>query len=159
MKVVKLNNQNDFIQFSDLFRKFLKSLDNSVYSEEIKNDLITGFTHHHLTLLYNRLDSCFYIAKDKRKIIGFIFGWAEHGVFWIDWVGVSQQYRSKGLGAHLFDSLIKDCQQRKYHKIAFNTIDKNIRAIELYKRIGFKEEAIMENHWYKENWVYLSKEI
>lgn len=158
MKVVELA-RNDFKGFVKLFQQSLIDLNGSIYPETIKEDLIQGFSFQHLLMLYNRLDSLFYLAKDQQKIIGFIFGWFEHGIFWVDWVGVIPQYRSKGVGTLLFDTLTNFCREQKCHKIVFNTITKNSRAIDLYQRIGFKVEALFKNHWYKEDWSYLSKEL
>ena len=70
-----------------------------------------------------------YVYKDNNEICGFI------GLVntYIAGIFVKEKYQSKGIGK----KLIKTCQS-EYTKLTLNVYKKNERAIEFYKKAGFK---------------------
>jgi ribosomal protein S18 acetylase RimI-like enzyme len=102
----------------------------------------------------------FIVAIENEKIIG-TASWVMHGLFKhglaeLDRIAVLPEYRGKGVSDRLFEFLVKDIQKFyssrgfKLRKLYLVTHDDNKRAQEFYKRIGFKYEARLKNHFYKD---------
>lgn len=65
-------------------------------------------------------------------------------------IGIAKQYSGLGLGRILMDYLVEWAKSNGVtKKISLVTREDNIRAIELYKKIGFKEEGRLE----KDNYI------
>jgi len=126
---------------------------------------LKSYSKRHLTDLYEHENSIFLVAEqdnharksgdfrhvknpeDSSHFLGFLFGWNEYGVFWIDWLGVEEHKRR----IHIATELVKECEKRakrmKCHKMFLDTSCINIPAIHLYKKLGYKIEAKLKNHW------------
>lgn len=59
---------------------------------------------------------------------------------------VLEKYRSHGIGRELYDEFICWCINNKVGRIKVSAMTKNIRAIEFYKKTGFRErELVLES--------------
>lgn len=152
--------QNNLLPFTKLFKKIILNLDETIYSAQIKKDLITSFTKEFFEYHIQEKNSHYYIVKDSNNnLCGFIFGYNSYGVSQIEWIGVDLNYRNKNLGTNLLNRYIECCKNNKIHKITLTTIAKNLPAIQFYKKYNFKEELSLVNHWYRENWITFIKEL
>ncbi|MEW6366734.1 MAG: GNAT family protein [Acidobacteriota bacterium] len=60
------------------------------------------------------------------------------------------EHRGKGIGkAATVEALRFAFRQLNLHKVALEVYDFNTRAIELYKRLGFKIEGVLRSHSFK----------
>ncbi len=57
---------------------------------------------------------------------------------YIEAVAVNELCRGKGIGTKLLDALFVFSKEKGYKTITLEVIDTNLRAIELYEKIGFK---------------------
>jgi len=115
------------------------------------------YSKKHLQEIYKHKDSIFLIAEENRKFVGFIFGWNEYGVFWIDWLGVDNRYRGEHIATHLIKLVEKKAKIMKCHKIFLDTSCTNFPAIELYTNLGYFIEAKLKNHWLKWDYYLIGK--
>lgn len=102
----------------------------------------------------------FIVAIENEKIIGtaswVMHGSLKHGLAELDRIAVLPEYRGKGISDKLFEFLVKDIHKFyssrgfKLRKLYLVTHDDNKMAQEFYKRIGFKYEARLKNHFYKD---------
>jgi ribosomal protein S18 acetylase RimI-like enzyme len=130
------------------------------YPRKNLNVFLRTYTKEHLSELYDHDDSIFLVAEENEKeshFVGFLFGWNEYGVFWIDWLGVEEHKRRN----HIATNLIRECERRarrmKCHKMFLDTSCINIPAIHLYKKCNYKIEAQLKNHWLKWNYDLIGK--
>ena len=118
---------------------------------------LKSYSKKHLVDLYSHEDSIFLVAEQNNHFLGFLFGWNEYGVFWIDWLGVEEHKRR----IHIATELVKECEKRakrmKCHKMFLDTSGINFPAISLYKKLGYKIEAKLKNHWLKWNYDLIGK--
>lgn len=101
----------------------------------------------------------FIIAEEKDDIIG-IISWFKHGTIKhqlaeLSRIAILPEFRGKGISKKLFDFLLKDIQEFynrkgfKLRKLFLQTHATNIKAQNLYKKLGFLHEATLKDHYYK----------
>jgi len=108
----------------------------------------------------------FYIvAEENNKIIGIvtliIHGLYKHGLAELDRIAVLPEGRGKGIAVELFNQLVKH-SKRKYEekgytlrKLYLLTHHDNERAHSFYKKVGFKYETTLKNHYYNKKDEYV----
>ena len=99
------------------------------------------------------------VADDKKKIIGIVtwlmHGLPEHQLAELDRIAVLPDYRDKGIAKELFTALIKDANtfykkhDSKLRKLYLLTHSNNKSAHKFYKKMGFKHETTLKQHYYK----------
>ncbi len=102
-----------------------------------------------------------YIVADYNgKIVG-IVTWVMHGLLKhqlceLDRIAVLAEYRGKGVARELFDALVKDANEiyiknnSRLRKLYLLTHSDNERAQRFYEKLGFKHEATLKEHYYKD---------
>ena len=70
-----------------------------------------------------------------------LLGWLSDGVdnehFLLDGLCVDATARSQGLGTALMQAIFAEARKRGYAAVRLEVIDRNWRAVQLYKRLGF----------------------
>jgi len=82
--------------------------------------------------------------KEKGKVVGYLIfspkteydEWYGKHVY-LNEIAVSKKYRGKGIGKNLMNSFLKICKKKRA-SIKVDTLIKNKRTIEFYKKFGFK---------------------
>ena len=105
------------------------------------------------------------VAEEKGKIISIVtwlmHGLPKHQLCELDRIAVLPEYRGKGVARKLFDALIKDSKlfyrknKSKLRKLYLLTHADNIRAHKFYKKLGFKHETTLKQHYYKDKDEYV----
>ena len=93
------------------------------------------------------------LLRKGNKSIGFgmLRGWDEG---WEDvclGLVVHQNYRKQGCGSFLMKCLIDEAKRRKVSRIRLHVSPRNLPAIKLYKKLGFKQEGTRDDGeliWY-----------
>lgn len=91
----------------------------------------------------------FLIAEENEKIIGLIDGYILDNNHHIEKVGyldhlcVKKDYRKLGIAKKLIDDFSIKMKNKKVGYIKLNAFENNIPAINLYKKLGFKEYSIL----------------
>jgi len=98
------------------------------------------------------------IVLDNDKIIGLATGIVrEDGVGHLGFLGVSTEYRRKGVGSNLLQEYLKEAKKRNAHKVWLFTAPSLQSAIKLYIKTGFVPEGYMRRHSYGLDLIFYSK--
>ena len=99
------------------------------------------------------------VAEENGKIIGIVtwlmHGLPKHQLCELDRIAVLPEARGKGLAQELVKQLIIDVNKEykkygwKLRKLYLLTHTDNTRAQDFYKKVGFKQEATLKEHFYK----------
>ena len=84
-----------------------------------------------------------YIEKDV--IIGFLNYSIMYEKAEINMIYVLEKFRNKGVGSKLLDYALKKC--KICENITLEVRKNNVCAINLYKKVGFREVAIRQNYY------------
>lgn len=135
---------------AESFCKFLSKLDNEaeymLYEKDERN-ISTDIIKRNIENIINNKDAC-YIALDGKNIIGFIiavrekFIRTEHAANIV--VGILEEYCGKGIGYELFQCIFKWAEKSGVKRLELTVIKENARAVNLYKKSGFKIEGLRE---------------
>ncbi|WP_082235156.1 GNAT family N-acetyltransferase [Halobacillus massiliensis] len=96
------------------------------------------------------LPNCVIIAAEMdHKLAGYIMGLGgqavrnRHSVYLV--AGVLKEYRGRGIGTQLFDSVESWAVSKNIHRLELTTAVKNTSAVHLYKKAGFEIEGIKKD--------------
>ena len=132
----------------------------SYYSQKAKTEEIRKHNSSALKQYIN--DKIYYIcfiAEENKKIIGFIIGRNEAGVFWADWLGVNKEVRRKGIGQLLMIKLESSLHKKGVHKIWCDTRTTNKESIRLLSKLDYKKLGSFKNGWYKQDFYLWEKDV
>lgn len=127
----------------------VRELNNEVFIDNAKYDpfLDTGWPFSKLGNAYYRHalsdKKCYcFIAETEEKPVGYLIG-KERGYPYrkgktaeIDNMGVSPEYRSRGIGTKLFEALKAWCKEHGFQRIYVNVYHGNEQAIKFYQKQG-----------------------
>lgn len=86
-----------------------------------------------------------FIATERKDTLGFIMGYIERKPFYavnrgyICDIYIEKKYRHKGIGEALMEHMLNWFKKRRINDIELNVYSKNIKALKIYKHLGFKE--------------------
>lgn len=92
-----------------------------------------------------------FVAADGDKIVGYLACISYEPETWrkvkrigeLDSTFVLPEYRSQGIGKKLFQAFIKWCKSKKVGRIKVVASAENLRAIEFYRKNGFKDQDLV----------------
>jgi RimJ/RimL family protein N-acetyltransferase len=107
------------------------------------------------------------IAEENDSLIGYLFviggnpNRSKHSVYIV--IGVSEEYRGKGVGTMLFQELDKWAIQKNIHRLELTVMEHNLAGIHLYTKMGFEKEGTKRHSLFVNgryvNEFYMSKLI
>lgn len=131
--------------------QIIQKLNNEVFEDNAKYDpfLINDwvFTKHGITYLKKVTSKDAYItliAEAEGKAVGYLVGservrtYRNLKVAEIDNMGVSPQYRSKGIGKQLIKHYVRWAKSKGFDTLYVNAYFANKRAIDFYQSLGLK---------------------
>lgn len=109
-----------------------------------------------VTSLYENLiknkNNCLLVAKNDMNIIGYLYGFIiDNGdayvlkVAQLDAMFVDEENREKAIGSHLIENFKKWAKQKGVSNIELKVCADNKKAIDLYKKQGFKNSKVIMN--------------
>ncbi|NQV09267.1 GNAT family N-acetyltransferase [Candidatus Woesearchaeota archaeon] len=106
-----------------------------------------------------------YLVAEDDNVIGLVtwlqHGLPKHGLAELDRIAVLPDLRGKGVGKQLFNTMLEKIKEyyekndSKLRKLYLMTHKSNINAQEFYKKLGFKYEATLENHFHPGEHEYI----
>ncbi|NQX52941.1 GNAT family N-acetyltransferase [Pedobacter panaciterrae] len=87
-----------------------------------------------------------FVAEDNNKIIGFALYYTRYSTWkgcrlYLEDFIVTEEYRGKGAGKLLFETVIKEAKDKNYNGMVWQVLDWNEPAINFYKKYAADIEA------------------
>jgi len=83
--------------------------------------------------------------RESRSLAGIILcSRVRHDVGHVTQVCVLPEYRAHGLGRLLMAATIRNLRQRKFSALSLTVTEANLRAVELYRRLGFETKRVFD---------------
>lgn len=129
-----------------------------VYLDSYKGLEEYSYTHPddvraYMNWLWRRDPEGIFVAKVGNKIVGFVAGdsnWfskREHKkVGAVHEIAVLPEYRGVGIGKALMETILDYFRKKGLHTAELWVGDENYKAIDFYRRLGFKEKG-QYNYW------------
>ena len=89
----------------------------------------------------------FFVYFIDNKVVGFINYSIIYERSELNYIVVSDDFRRQNIATKLLEYMICDCINHKCNNITLEVRKDNFVAIQLYKKIGFKEMAIRKNYY------------
>lgn len=132
-------NKNDFEQYYDLHKNFVKDYRKlSKYNIPILTkklclkDFKTRFGKNKI----------FFVAEEGNRIVGYLLGSIERSIYgnsgYLEDFFVSRKYQNRGLATRLKDRFFEWLKKRKIRYCRLDVNPENEKAIQIYKKWGFK---------------------
>lgn len=99
------------------------------------------------------------VARDKSGLLGFAFSHFDDYLIWIDWLAVNPTSRRLGVGSLIIRKVIKTSSERRAHKIWCDTRSTNEPAKLTLRKNGFREIAVVRNHWYGQDFILWERPV
>lgn len=133
----------------------LKKLDSS-FSDIIYNCILENFNPYYGCIkrkdevLKSIENNEIFPYIDYNELVGFIEFSKKRNIFTIDHFCVLNKYKSKGYGNKILSSFIEYASCENIKKIDLFVLDNNTKAINLYKKMNFKENKIKSKIFMRE---------
>ena len=100
------------------------------------------------------------VVTINEQVVGFMDYWVTFDSATICQVGIHPNYQRQGFGSRLMDEAIKDCYAKRVKNITLEVRANNQKAINFYKKYGFKITLIKEAYYSNgEDAIYMIKEV
>lgn len=100
----------------------------------------------------------FFKATEDGKIVGLIFGKHESGTVYVSNIIVAKSERRKGIGTKLMHKAVEFGRKYKDHKIWLIS-GKDYPEDPFFKKLGFKKQALLSDHFFHKDFIVYTKEI
>jgi len=104
-------------------------------------------------------DVSYFVADVDGKIVGVskltVYGKSGHSH--LGWICIHPSEQGHGYGEKLMRKVLDRCKEKGCHKVSLFTFDKLKSAISLYSKLGFVVEARLEKHFWKVDFLLMSK--
>ena len=95
------------------------------------------------------------VLEKEGKVIGVLFGEIIYEEANILLIAVKKEFQGKGFGKLLLEHFIKTCKNKNAKKIFLEVSTDNKKAVNLYKRYGFKDFSIRKKYYSDGSDAYL----
>ena len=121
---------------------------------QIKDILLTEFDDFwSVKTLQEELQSenkIYFVIKQEQEVVGFVGGLQLINEIDIMNIVIKKTHRNMGLASKLMEHMIKYAKESSFKKITLEVNEKNITAIKLYEKYGFKPVG-KRKEYYKED--------
>lgn len=90
----------------------------------------------------------FLVAETEGKVVGFVIGLKE-GWSWghLISIAVHPEFRGRGIGRRLMEECLARLRSKGVKRVRLEVRVSNRRAIELYRKLGFRVEDLLPNYY------------
>ncbi|HHT9119175.1 MAG TPA: GNAT family N-acetyltransferase [Candidatus Hypogeohydataceae bacterium YC41] len=94
-------------------------------------------------------ENCVYlVAKEKEKVVGYVFAWLTEGVGDIHWFAIDKNYRGKGYGHQILERTLREFQRKGCHEGRVFIYPQDTPAYRLLEHLGFFQKAYIEEKFF-----------
>lgn len=130
------------IENIDIIEGLLRDFESSFYYPISKNKKF----HEYANKLYK--NACVYVCEDHENTLGLLIFYANRKDFsFLTSIAVKRDYQGMGYGNELLRFFLRYSQNKGFKKMRLQVDSSNIKAINLYKKYGFKFEKELESHY------------
>ncbi len=87
------------------------------------------------------------VLEVNNKVAGFLFGEIIYEQANILLVAISKEFQGKGYGTYLVNHFLDICKEKDVKRVFLEVSDKNKKAINLYKKAGFKKIDLRQKYY------------
>ncbi len=87
------------------------------------------------------------VLEKEGEIIGFLFGEIIYEEANVLLIAIKKDYQGKGFGELLLDHFVQVCKNKEVNKILLEVSTENKKAINLYRKKGFKKLSIRKKYY------------
>ena len=127
------------------------------YSLSARKKEIAGYSMKWLQAGIKNTKRILLCAKDRDKVVGFLFGYVSTGMLHLIWLGVDSNYRKVGIGQQLMLKTEAWGRGKKVHKIWFDTRVNNKQSIPLVIKLKYRKVALLKKHYYGQDFFIWEK--
>lgn len=133
---------------TEIIRKTRLTDINDIYKIELAQSSSPWKKEHFVDEISNDL-SYFFVIENyiSNEIIGFIIFWIIDDIAELHSVAISDIYKRSGNGLSLINNMFELLKKKKIREIFLEVRASNIPAINLYKKLEFKEINIRNNYY------------
>jgi len=92
-------------------------------------------------------DSICLVALVKGEVVGYSCCWLVCETAELGNIAVAPDYQGRSVGRRLLERTLKLCRKNKVSAVFLEVRCSNIRAIELYRRFGFRKVGLRRNYY------------
>jgi GNAT superfamily N-acetyltransferase len=96
-------------------------------------------------------------VRDSNELIGGAIGRDHFSQFYLDNIWVQDLHRSKGLGERVHEEVVSCAEKCGCNRILLSTLNK--RAVQFYRKLGYKHLAVIEEYVVGFDLFYMAKKI
>lgn len=149
--------QTECFQLSQVIESVIRDI--PYYNDLAKKSEISKFQPFDLEEKIKQDSHSIVIAQFGDKIVGFCLSRFDDNLIWLEWFGILEAYRGKGIANLLLDELEKTIIIRQCHKIWCDCRTSNKASIHILTNHGYKQLVTIPNHWYKQDFILWEKPI
>ena len=123
------------------------------------NNFLDCFNRKHINSIGDNPYNKFVFYYQDNKCIGFMQYSYIIDRIELDYIYVYQEYRNMGIASKLMEYLINIAYKENVINISLEVASKNITAIKLYEKYGFKKSGVRCNYYKDDNGILYIKEV
>lgn len=154
---IRRASEGDLNVLHDIFKKLVNSL--AYYNDQAKQNEIKKYSVEELKHKINEDPDSVLVAEEDRNILGFCFSRLDDMLIWIEWFGVVEPARKKGVARSLVAHLESTANGRNAHKVWCDCRTENMKSINLLSTSGYQPICTVKKHWYGQDFILWQKEI
>lgn len=101
----------------------------------------------------------YYVCEINEKIVGFICYSIIYERVELNYIYVDVAFRKQHIGSQLMNLLIEDAIKHKCINITLEVDENNIAGLNLYKKYGFKVQALRKNYYCDSDALLMMREL
>ncbi len=99
-----------------------------------------------------------FVAVENEKIDGLAIGRLEQGgISDLSWICTALEAQGKGIGKELINKIVSYSKEKGCHKLFAYTTPYLVSTVSFYLASGFVPEAYLRKHWYKMDFLIMSR--
>ncbi len=149
--------KSDCFQLSNVIESVIQAI--PYYNDLAKESEIAKFQQLDLEEKIRQDPQSIIIATVNNEIAGFCLSRFDDNTIWLEWFGILENFRGKGIAKLLLEELDKTITSRQCHKIWCDCRTSNKASIHILTNHGYKQLVTIPNHWYNQDFILWEKSI
>jgi ribosomal protein S18 acetylase RimI-like enzyme len=147
---------SDVPRFLALFKQVVSSV--PYYNEAARQGEIARCGAQYTISEMSRNERALSLAYSPQdELLGFCICQEQNGPIWLEWYGVRDDARGRGVGEALVRWVCAEAAANGATKIWCATRTNNAPSASLFRKLEFQALCLMKNHWYGEDYTLWEK--